>query len=214
MKCYGAGYHSVHALLRYLGKCGLPISQILVVPNATDIPERTKKKVLIFLNKNTLGRNRKTLCNKYYEKRQVILLDDPLTLTRYDNLTLLDCCRSKEILDTLITRKRLSGFKINDFAGAFPVNRKEAPLTSILISKVQERGSVLNAFMSLVYTMPSTTHQKPVKTGICHWMFYGGKAEQLPKVLSIIHSQAQLTDSVKQRMTLILLGSRSGSRSF
>jgi hypothetical protein len=206
MKCYGSGYHNVHSILRYLGKCGLPLAQILVVPNGTPIPERTKKKVLIFLNKNSLGQNRKTLNTKAYNKRQIILLEDPLTLTQYDNITLLDCCRSKELLDTLITRKRLSGFKAEDCVGAFPTHRKEETLTSILIAKVQERGSILNAFMSLVYTMPSTTHQKPVKTGICHWMFYGGKADQLPKVLSIINRQAPLSDSVKQRMILILLG--------
>lgn len=206
MKFYGAAYHSVSAIKKWLGKQGVTENMILVIGDNATVPARTSKKILIFLNKATLARNKKALRAPVYTKKQVFLLEDPITLIAYDNVTLIDCAKGKELLEEIVVRKRLGNFKLGDCEGDFPIRSKRPPLTNELIEKVKERGSILNAFMSLVYTLSSATHQKPVKTGICHWFFYGGSAEQLTATLNIVQAHAPMSDSIRQRITAILVG--------
>lgn len=54
-------------------------------------------------------------------------------------------------------------------------------------------NSLLHSLMTFIYTLPSKTHQKPVTSAICHWIFAGGKSdvnklvEGLPLKLSAIN---------------------------
>lgn len=213
MKYYGSCFHSPGQVIAWLGKQSVELRHIHVVGPDDKLPERLRNKpIILFLGKPALSRNKKVVESNAYKNKQAIWLSDPITLMSFKNIQPLDYKIGDDLLEGFVEPKRLSSkaFTYGDTDGQFP-ERQHGDVTKLLVEKVKERGSILNPLMSLIYTLPNSTHQKPVKVGICHWMFYGGQPDTLDTILDIIHSKARLNPKIRERLTAVLL-SDNGDR--
>lgn len=60
---------------------------------------------------------------------------------------------------------------------AEPTRARMTPIGSYLeeLKHKAIANSLLHSLMTFIYTLPSKTHQKPVTSAICQWIFNGGK---------------------------------------
>lgn len=80
-------------------------------------------------------------------------------------------------------------------------------------------NSLLHSLMTFIYTLPSKTHQKPVTSAICQWIFAGGKTDvdelvaSLPLKLSPINKHRLikiLAQPVTSRLCAAFIDLQSG----
>lgn len=60
-----------------------------------------------------------------------------------------------------------------------PVKARMTPIGSYMeeLKKKAIANSLLHSLMTFIYTLPSKTHQKPVTSAICQWIYAGGKGD-------------------------------------
>jgi hypothetical protein len=159
------------------------------------LPRSIKQSLVIFLSAKDLKRN----LNKLNEKRVYLVFDSAVTLSKY----------MLHYMDMVIgDRVHLDGFIRKD--AAFDLDVPDLEFTNshfdvILhsVAEVKAQRTLLNQLMTFIYTLPRSSHQKPVKVAICSWLptRYG-----LPKLFSRLKalSDSPLTEKHLERLGVIL----------
>ncbi len=76
--------------------------------------------------------------------------------------------------------------------------------TQSIINHV-ESTSILTDFMTIIYTLPSATHQKPIKTVLLNWIYHSKKTSSLTALLTKVSETLPLSArSVDKIQTLLL----------
>lgn len=72
------------------------------------------------------------------------------------------------------------------------------------IEEVKAQKTFLNQFMTFIYSMPSATHQKPIKEIVCKWMMSKASLVSLNKVLDSVQSTSPMSQKQRARLNDIL----------
>lgn len=206
MIIFGAANHSPDFILVYLKKkLRVKEDRILFVSSETRLSNKKNPfSFYVFLNTKALRRNLKVV-NKMDSKG--IVCAPPIELNNFKNLIPLDFEESES--------PHLEAFLLDSINRKLLRQKKHAEVTyspidypMVVQDKVESFTGILTSFMTFVYTMPSSSHQKPVKELACKWLVDGGTLEELEERLASLTKDVYLTDKQKARF-LSLLGSES-----
>jgi len=206
MLVLGSANHSPDFILVYLKKkLKAEENRIALIASETRIVNKRKPfDFYIFLNPKALRRNLK-IVNKLDSVG--IVCGPPIELNNFENLMPLDHEESDSphleafLLDTIDR----NSFKPKQ---SQPIVYRSIDYAMVVQDKVESFTGILTSFMTFVYTMPSSSHQKPVKELACKWLVSGASLEQLEKKLQELTKDVYLTDKQKARF-LSLLSSES-----
>lgn len=208
MKVFGVANHSPDFVLLYLQKrLKIPEEEIAIVSSTAKLPKRrTPYSYYIFLSSKAVRRNMASI--NRIEDCTAIVCAPPIELNGFKGLIPLDFSESDSphmegfLLDK-IRPKRLK--QKGDGVSYEPID-----YAIVVQEKVESFTGILTSFMTFVYTMPSSTHQKPVKELACHWLVRGGDEPTLERELAQLTKSVHLTEKQKVRF-MTLLTSESAS---
>ncbi len=206
MKIYGVCNHSPDYIVTWLRKfLKVSPSTVSIVPEGNILPKRSSgKTVYLFLSKKTFKANLERLNSKAYALAAGFVFTDPLSVNDFVNVTPLDFAESTDIhLDAFLLTK--PDKKIFDFdLDSAPVTIERSNYLEKVLARVCSFNSLLNPLMSFIYTLPSASHQKPIKEIICQWLFDGGSEESLEGMLDRKSNSLPLSDKQRERIRNIL----------
>lgn len=178
MYAFGLSNHSPDQAMNSLVSKGIinEPSEIAVLPSGIRLKENKKpiRSVLFILNVQDFQRNLTVLNSVRYENVQVFIFASPLRIRELQNVLALD-------FDVNPTANGLGFTMRKDFnmvayrkamkkEGAEEVSKVTTHYLGILTENVK-RGSLLNPLMTFIYTLPSATHQTPIKEAVAHYLY-------------------------------------------
>lgn len=198
MNIFGCANHSPDYLLVRLVGSGVEESDIAFISNAI-LKAKRKYKVYIFLSALDLRRNLKLL--RKFPNCIGIVCAPPIHLNDFTGITPLDYAESDNPhLEAFL----LSKLSLDLSAPSQEVKFRPTDYAKIVQDKVESFSGVLMPFMTFVYTMPSSTHQKPVKELACKWWVGGQSVKELEKSLAALVKTVPMNDKQRQRFLTIV----------
>lgn len=201
MRVLAFGNHAPDEVIGLLKKAGVPRSAILVCASGQQIPKRNKHEYILFLSLNDL---RKQTFGPSYKTASMYVFDDPLRLfkvgllgadfTPSDNIHLDGLTMSK--LDSLPPARDVEFSKLT-FTGS-------SDIVFHATEEVKAQKTFLNQFMTFIYSMPSATHQKPIKELVCKWMASKESLAKFNKRLDEVCTRVHMTAKQRLRITELL----------
>ena len=201
MNVVGSGYHAPDFILVTLTKNGVVADKIDLIDRALSI--RSKRTHFIFLGAGPLRRSLEQVNSKAYVGKVGIVCDTPIALMAFSGILPLDYTASADF--------HIEAFELHDEinrtvlkAGDRPVALERIDVVDQVVSKVDSFTSILSTLMTFVYTMPNSTHQKPVKELACSWLASTADQSELKQRINTLARQIVLTDKQKSRLYEIL----------
>ncbi len=201
MYCFGVSNHSPEKVLDILITKGVipNASAVSIVPVGKVLADKSPKRKIIFVvSISDLFRNLAVLNGDSYSNVQVFVFASPLRINELEGCTALDITPSVaskgvgfNLLPTLAIAKYRSALKGQPVV----TKRAVAQYLTILTDNVKH-GSLLTPLMTLIYTLPKSTHQTPVKEAVAKY-FHGSSLATTYKVLTDLLSEksfVKLTD--------------------
>lgn len=197
MKVFAFAHHAPDEILIKLCKNGIDRDDIQIVGVADRIKRKNQCSHFIFLNTASFNANREQL---ELRDAQSYVFDNPIRLAQYnftaadykmeeyfhvDGFALTPCCRLDRCPDV-------------------PVNRKNFDIIEAAKDSAKQQITFFNQFMTFIYTMPSETHQKPIKEMVCKWMESKEPFSKFTKRLSVLRNSIHLTEGQVRRITDML----------
>jgi hypothetical protein len=189
MHCFGITNHSPDQALRFLTtkKVIKDSSEVAIVPSGTILKEGKKpvRPILFILTVMDFYRNVEVLNSKKYEGAQVFVFASPLRIRELANIVPLDFEVNAATAGLGFILKKeldLNAYRKGCKVDAQEVKRKTAEYLTMLTDNVK-RGSLLNPLMTFLYTLPSATHQTPVKEAVAMYLYKGKSFEKLEEML-------------------------------
>lgn len=214
MYSFGVSNHSPDQALQFLKKRSIvsDLSEVAIVPSGTILSTEKKpsRKILFILSVSDFYKNINVLNSKPYTEVNVFLFASPLRIAELTNTTALDSepHPANQGLGFLLSRElelhRFKAAKKNPDleGGAAQVKRLNTQYLTLLTDNVKT-GSLLNPLMTFLYTLPSATHQTPVKEAVATYLFKGGVLSKLEELLDGIRGIV-LSRKVRDRLKVIL----------
>lgn len=205
---YGVANHTPDQTFLWLQhEYNVQTADVTVVPVGSKLPHPVKKKirkVIFFLTVSDFNANAERL--ELYSKHTVFLFASALRLWEYVGITALDYKESDDpqrygiqLFDKFFTIKDLYA------AAEIRVQRPNRTYLTRILEETRSFGSLLRPLMTFIYTMPSATHQRPVKVSICQWLYYAGSEKDLNDILQAVDKQIKLTERHKLKLRDLLL---------
>lgn len=210
MYAFGLSNHSPDQAMNSLVSKGIidDPSEIAVLPAGIRLKENKKpiRQVMFILSVSDFIRNLTVLNSVKYESVQVFIFASPLRIRELQNVTALD-------FDVNPTANGLGFTMRKDFnmplykrtvkgESAENVKKISTQYLSMLTDNVK-RGSLLNPLMTFIYTLPSSTHQTPIKEAVAKYFYkyltYKRFEESLDELRNI-----NITKRVRDRLKDIL----------
>lgn len=202
MTVFGIANHSPDFVLLYLvKKQKVPESDISFVAPNTKLSKKSKSKYFIFLSASALRRN----LSKVNKIDAIgLVCAPPMKLNDFAGVIPLDFeeSDSPHIEGFNLSKLKITAKKLRSIGQ----DVKHSPVDYALVvqEKVESFTGILTPFMTFVYTMPSSTHQKPVKELACNWLVGGGTVAQLESDFAKMTRGVHMTDKQKDRfLTLV-----------
>lgn len=187
----------------------------------------SKYKVLIFTSLkdfNNFCSFDKYVC--HLENTQVIVVTQTLKVLYEKGIYAVDVVYDKE--QKFIVKKRTlkSAYyafydTVNESSYIYKVSDFGKPLPKInqylreVVHRVKQ-GSFLTPFMTFIYRLPYSTHQKPIKNLFINWLFYSGKEAHIYKALDFMEKHnpvfklsPRVVSALKNALTLPNIGQYS-----
>lgn len=200
MKVFAFAHHAPDEILMKLCESGIDREDIYVVRVDEVIKRKNKRGHFIFLTTASFNANREQLESR---TAQSYVFDNPLRLAQY-NFTPADY-RMEEYFHVdgfaLIPCVRLD--KCPDIA----INRKPFDIVATATEIAKQQITFLNQFMTFIYSMPSETHQKPIKELVCKWMASKEPFSKYCKRLEKLRESVHLTEKQVRRLSDLLSSS-------
>lgn len=210
MYAFGLSNHSPDQAMNSLVAKGIidDPSEIAILPSGIRLKEKKKpmRSVMFILDVADFLRNLIVLNSVRYENVQVFIFASALRVRELQNVIALD-------FDVNPTANGLGFTMRKDFnmtaykratkgEGAEEVLKVSTPYLGMLTENVK-RGSLLNPLMTFIYTLPSSTHQTPIKEAIAQYFYkslsYAKFEESLNELRNIT-----ITKRVRDRLKDIL----------
>lgn len=194
MKAFAFACHAPDEVMLKLQQSGIDRKEICIVGEEEVITRKSKRNHFIFMTTGSFRANRSILETM---DATAYVCDDPLSLSHY-NFTPADY-------------KREEFFHVDGFS-LLPMGKlkkcADVPIVRAPFSAIDEAVKVaknqitfLNQFMTFIYSLPSETHQKPLKELVCKWM---ASKEPFSKYCKVIVKNVSLTEKQLNRLTAIL----------
>lgn len=164
-----------------------------------DLLPRRIPRVLIFTNHLVFRKHLDVLNTSKYVDVIVCVFADPLKLHSYD-LIPFDYTLADDIHIDAFRLTKPSMTRLKNKA----VKYERADFLAQLLEKVQSFDGILTQFMSFIYTMPSATHQKPVKEMVCNWLISNETEADLDRHIAKIRIEFKMTDKQVKRLKDII----------
>lgn len=189
MHCFGISNHTPEQALVALQKRQVvsEMSEVAIVPAGTvlNTEKKPSRQILFILNTSDFYRNLKTLNSPRYEKAHVFVFASPLRIAELSSCVPLDfeANPAAKGLGYLLKKDiNVAEYKSRVKKVTAPVARMHTRYLTLLTDSVKH-GSLLNPLMTFLYTLPSSTHQTPVKEAVAIYLYKGGAWAKLEELL-------------------------------
>lgn len=188
MFCYGVCNHSPDQVVTFLTKRKViqSLADVELITAGTILKKTPKSSVVFFLSISDFLRNVQFINGDKMEQHQVFVFGSPLRLNELNDCYILDMehnpsCRGLGF--TLL--HRLDVAKYRQARKSQDVHRKTHEYLTVLTDNIKV-GSLLGPLMTYIYTLPSSSHQTPVREAVCRFIYYGKPLSELTNVLDEI----------------------------
>lgn len=206
---YGVANHSPEQFYRWV-ESEYSINHL---KHVTQVPVNGKlnlkkkyKRILVFLSLSDFHRNVPILNEKPFSNKHIFIFASPVRLHEISNINMLDTKPSTTAPGYGYTLSKV--FLPNVFdpnaKSKEPISKADRTFLTRLINKVQ-KGSLLNALMTCIYTLKGAAQQKPVNSAVCAWLYYGGDAKKLDKMFTALKGEVGLTQNTRDKLHNILV---------
>lgn len=195
MIAYGFAHTAPDKVLVHLRKLGTPRSAIALVASPAKFEQR---KHVVFSDVFTFEAHRKSITDKTI----CYVCDDPISLSMY-NVIPVDYKAAEAF--------HVDGFNLVEFK-SIPaskqqhITRTKFDVVEAAKKVAREQHTFLMNFMSFVYTMPSSTHQTPVRQLVCKWLASTETEKQLQTRVASLSKKIKLTDKQVAKLMDLLSG--------
>lgn len=210
MHCFGVSNHSPDQAVAFLiaKKVIEDMSELAIVQSGTVLKENKKpaRPILFILSISDFYRNMAVLNSERYAEAQIFVFASPLRIRELDNVIPLDFEVNpatvglgfllKKEIDLAIYRTSIKRKEAEE------ITRKTTEYLTTLTDNVK-RGSLLNPLMTFLYTLPSSTHQTPVKEAVARFLYKGQSFAKLESMLDEIKGVV-ITKRIRDRLKEIL----------
>lgn len=182
MNLYGISNHSPQQVIDFLSKRKHIKSEdeISILPHGTLLkPKKAQTEFLFVVSVSDLFRNLETLNSEKYNGVKVFLFASPLRTQEIRSCISLDTrpdAENRELITQFLPEidnaRYLSGTKVE----VHDAKRLSSKFLVSLIDTIKA-GSLLTPLMTFIYTLPSSTHQTPIKQ-LCARYFYEGFSQK------------------------------------
>lgn len=209
MFSFGVSNHSPEQALHFLVRRSIvaDTSAVAIVPAGTLLAtdKKPSRKIIFILSISDFNRNLKTLNSASYQHTQVFLFASPLRVAELSNTTALDFepHPANQGLGWLLKKEfNLAALKARLRQPVLEVSRQSTKYLTLLTDTAKQ-GSLLNPLMTFIYTLPSSTHQTPVKEAVVDYLYKGSSFEALESLLDSIKGII-VSDRIRDRLKAIL----------
>lgn len=192
MHCFGISNHTPEQALIALQKRQVvaEMSEVAIVPAGTilNTEKKPSRPILFILNTSDFYRNLKTLNSSRYDTAHVFVFASPLRVAELAGCIPLDFeanPASKGLGYLLKKDINISEYRQRVKKATTQVARMHTRYLTLLTDSVKH-GSLLNPLMTFLYTLPSSTHQTPVKEAVAIYLYKGGAWPKLETLLDSI----------------------------
>lgn len=180
----------------------LPVGQKLINPKKHKVG-----KYVFLLRPTDLKNNERLINNPAYADHIFFLFGSPIRLVEFDTIKPLDYAESNELhkagiklFTTFFELKSLTSEETR-----CPVKTPDRTFLTRVIDSTQQYGSLLQPFLSFIYTLPSATHQLPTKTAICLWVYNNGTDKELEDIVMTLDREITVTTKFRDKLMKILI---------
>lgn len=205
LSVYGVANHTPDQLIRWLLDIQtVEIKDILPLRPTYVLKETQRNKLrpyILLMSARDLKRNLELL--NTLEDTCVFVFDSALTLWEYEGLMPLDFGESEN--------PQLDGIETYDYflelsdEGFHVSHNKNNNYLDVALGMINDTESLLRPLMTFIYTMPSSTHQKPVKFMMCLSLYSGISDKKLIRVIDYLDRTVGLPAQKKQKLTSLML---------
>lgn len=180
MYCFGVTHHNPSQVVAFLGKNKLIEKRSNICYADNDLlPSEPPRKIIFILDAQTATRNLRTLNSDPYAEAMVFVFASTLRLSDLSGCILIDSTPS---VDPLIPVTGELPLRMKTLRQAMrkpcEVRKTATDHLKFMVDHVK-RGSLLNPLMSFIYSLPSSTHQTPVKDACALFYRTGTTIESL-----------------------------------
>lgn len=207
MPCvYGVSNHTPDQLLcwlRDIQSVNLSnVSSIRLGKTITKKNFRQLKDYVIFLSATDLKRNLKAV--NALSSKTFFVFDSPLVLFQFKGLRPLDYGDNEDFQE-FGTDLYDYFLDMDDVVPSVITYDNSITYLSYLISLMEETDSLLRPLMTFIYTLPNSTHQKPVKILICHALSKDASEKKIQAIADYIERTLGLPDKKKLKLLSLVL---------
>ena len=198
MRVFAFAHHAPDEIVIKLRKNGVERADIFLVGEEELVKRKNPRKHYVFMSILSFYKNRDTM-----ELLDVVsyVCDDPISLSQYKGLTKADY-KTEEFFHvdgfSLVPMRSLDNCPDN------PVFREKFDIIETCATIAKQQITFLNQFMTFVYSLPSETHQKPVKELVCRWMASTETVEQYCKRLEKQRESVHLSEKQVKRLVALI----------
>lgn len=177
MFCFGVTHHNPSQVLAFIGKNAVIKTrrEVVMARAGAILPQNPGGKVVFIPDAQTATRNIKVLNSADYTGIIVFVFASALRLKEISGCTLLDSTLSEDPMAPGSVKLGLRIRKLRSVLTRQTQHKLEKDAKDYLKDMVDhvKRGSLLNPLMSFIYTLPSSTHQTPVKKACAEFFIKG-----------------------------------------
>lgn len=188
--------------LMFRDKLGVDPSDVMFLLGER-LPKKTRKTYVFFLDSNTFRLNLNKVNSQHYRDKVGVVFGSPLALKDFEGIKFADF---QESFDEHINAFEI-GFNLNKpdvKTYDVEVHHSQEDYGTKVIRKLESFTGILTQFMTFVYTMPSSTHQKPVKEMACNWLVGNTNEKDLKRKVDYLCLDCPLSDKQIERLMYLL----------
>ena len=206
---FGIANHSPDRVIEVLGKMGVIAkpSAVTILPEGSNLKSAPKHKIILMLSVRDLMRNLRAVNGQDFKDHKFVVFDSPMQLGDVTGVLPIDYApdpqhRAHGYMMMPLKRSSLSVLSKPTKKTSVPIKRDGEEFVMRLINTVT-KGSLLNPLMTFIYTLPSSTHQGPIKKTVAKWLYSGKPISNLFEELDAL-KEIQVTPRIKERFRDLL----------
>lgn len=206
MKLFGVANHSVDETIAEIEKHGCAkYSEIAVLPLTKKLKDTPPEgcKVLMVLTHADFKNNSKTLSKKAYSDIRVVFFSTAMRLHEYTGLIGLDFEPDPELPGYgFRLNRKLEIKKLAKDQPSIKIEKEHGHYLDNAIAQAR-KGSLLNAMMTFIYTLPSM-HQTRIKLLFAYWFYQNRSEKELVNALKALPIESQVVEKILKKINKLL----------
>jgi len=163
----------------------------------------SSKKFFVFLSSRALRINQATINSNKYRTKTGFVCDSPIALYDLDGIVPLDYFESENLHLDAFEITEVNKDRVNGPDTTIGHTRKK--YAEVVQAKIESFTGILTQYMTFIYTMPSSSHQKPIKELACTWWASDETEDTLSERLASLVKGVPLSEKQQKRFFDLLL---------